>query len=88
MARDFSEELARWSDACAREKAKSGLEMWVIWNLRDHEMQNWPVRTQMPQHWRLLFSTCQDEKRTIYDEEMLKQEICFFEQKQQSLFGE
>ena len=72
IVRSFDDELLHWSEACIREKKRSNLEMWVVWNIRDHEMQNWPVREKIPSNWKILFSTREDEKQKIYTEEELK----------------
>lgn len=57
IVRTYEEELQHWSEACIREKQRSGLDMFVVMNERDHEMQNWPVRDKIPEHWKILFCT-------------------------------
>lgn len=74
IKRSFADELLHWSEACIREKKRSNLEMWVVWNTRDHEMQNWPVREKIPQNWKILFSTRENEKQRIFTEEEIKNE--------------
>lgn len=51
IKRTYEEELKHWSDACDREYARSKLHMFVVMNHRDGEMQNWPVRDKIPEHW-------------------------------------
>ena len=66
IIRTQEDELQHWSDVCVREKARSHLDMWVVWNTRDKEMQNWPIREKIPKNWRILFSTRANESAPMY----------------------
>ncbi len=66
IIRTPNDELQHWSEVCIREKARSHLEMWCVWNTRDKEMQNWPVREKIPKNWRILFSTREPEPAQMH----------------------